>query len=173
MDFVSGYEIWAGRCDRAHPCASRLGAGVDQRVSQPEPVVEPAPVVVATPSPTPKPSPSPTATPSQSPTPVPIKPEPVEDLAVQVAAEEAKSERDRAAAQALADEQAWQEEQLRIADEQAQAAAAMDYVEPQGGYSDGTCASLSAAGLGGNFVPGDANYTDARDRDGDGVACES
>lgn len=39
------------------------------------------------------------------------------------------------------------------------------------GYVDGTCKELKAMGLG-NFGVNDPNYTDSRDRDNDGVACE-
>ena len=45
--------------------------------------------------------------------------------------------------------------------------------EKSGGYVGGTCKDLAASGVGSDFRPGDANYTSARDRDGDGVACES
>ena len=64
-------------------------------------------------------------------------------------------------------------------EEQQQAAAqepemVMPIVEEQGGgYVSGTCKDLAASGVGSDFTPGDANYTSARDRDGDGVACES
>ena len=49
-------------------------------------------------------------------------------------------------------------------------------VEPQiipqsGGYTSGTCADLKKMGMG-NFYRGDVNYTSARDRDKDGIACE-
>jgi hypothetical protein len=50
---------------------------------------------------------------------------------------------------------------------------ALSIVEPQGGYVSGTCKDLRASGVGSNFTPGDANYTPERDRDEDGVACES
>jgi micrococcal nuclease len=39
------------------------------------------------------------------------------------------------------------------------------------GFIKGTCASLNKLGLG-NFERGDPNYTAARDRDKDGIACE-
>jgi micrococcal nuclease len=39
------------------------------------------------------------------------------------------------------------------------------------GFIKGTCASLNKLGLG-NFERGDPNYTAARDRDEDGIACE-
>ena len=39
------------------------------------------------------------------------------------------------------------------------------------GFIKGTCASLKKLGLG-NFERGDPNYTEARDRDEDGIACE-
>ena len=39
------------------------------------------------------------------------------------------------------------------------------------GFVSGTCGELKARGLG-PFYPGDANYTNRRDRDNDGVACE-
>ncbi len=41
------------------------------------------------------------------------------------------------------------------------------------GYVAGTCAYLKSIGLGNKFRPGDPNYTPERDRDSDGVACES
>lgn len=40
-----------------------------------------------------------------------------------------------------------------------------------GGFVAGSCASLKKLGLG-NFRQGDPNYNSARDRNGDGVACE-
>jgi hypothetical protein len=40
-----------------------------------------------------------------------------------------------------------------------------------GGYIPGTCKDLKRMGLG-RFTVGDPNYTSARDRDGDGIACE-
>lgn len=40
-----------------------------------------------------------------------------------------------------------------------------------GGFIKGSCASLNELGLG-NFERGDPNYTEARDRDDDGIACE-
>ncbi len=50
----------------------------------------------------------------------------------------------------------------------------MPIVETQGdGYVSGNCKELKASGVGSNFTPGDANYTSARDRDNDGIACES
>jgi hypothetical protein len=39
------------------------------------------------------------------------------------------------------------------------------------GFIKGSCASLKKLGLG-NFERGDPNYTVARDRDKDGIACE-
>jgi Excalibur calcium-binding domain len=42
----------------------------------------------------------------------------------------------------------------------------------QSGYIDGTCKFLLDTYGIGNFTPGDSNYTSARDRDKDGVACE-
>jgi Excalibur calcium-binding domain len=44
-------------------------------------------------------------------------------------------------------------------------------VPASSGYVAGTCKQLKAKGLG-RFSPGDANYTSARDRDSDGIACE-
>ena len=90
----------------------------------------------------------------------------------------------KAAAESAETAQRQAEEQAaaRQAEEQAaarQAAAAeaqtaLSIVEPQGGsYVSGTCKDLKANGVGSNFTPGDANYTSARDRDSDGVACES
>lgn len=43
----------------------------------------------------------------------------------------------------------------------------------QGGYVSGTCKDLRSRGVGSNFTPGDPNYTARRDRDQDGIACES
>ena len=68
--------------------------------------------------------------------------------------------------------------QAEVARAQQQAAdqeveTVMPMVEDQGGYVGGTCKELKASGVGSDFTPGDANYTAARDRDGDGVACES
>ncbi|KAM3106174.1 excalibur calcium-binding domain-containing protein [Phormidesmis sp. 146-33] len=45
-------------------------------------------------------------------------------------------------------------------------------VQEKSGYVAGTCKELKAQGLS-DFRPGDANYTAKRDRDNDGVACES
>lgn len=45
--------------------------------------------------------------------------------------------------------------------------------ETEGSYVSGTCRELRDSGVGSNFRPGDANYTAARDRDNDGIACES
>jgi hypothetical protein len=59
-----------------------------------------------------------------------------------------------------------------IAQQQMEEQAALSVVETEGGYMSGTCDNLKASGLS-DFTPGDANYTPARDRDGDGVACES
>lgn len=50
---------------------------------------------------------------------------------------------------------------------------AVPVIEAQGGYVGGTCDKLKASGVGSDFTLGDANYTSDRDRDGDGVACES
>lgn len=44
--------------------------------------------------------------------------------------------------------------------------------QQQTGYISGTCADLRAKGLS-NFPVGDPNYTAKRDRDGDGIACDS
>ncbi len=55
----------------------------------------------------------------------------------------------------------------------AEAQTALSVAEPQGGYVSGTCKELAASGVGSNFRPGDANYTPERDRDDDGIACES
>lgn len=75
-----------------------------------------------------------------------------------------------AVAQRQAEEQAAEQRQVAAA---AAAQAALSVVEAQGGYVSGTCKELKASGVGSNFRPGDANYTSARDRDDDGVACES
>lgn len=55
--------------------------------------------------------------------------------------------------------------------------ATPDYQAPPasndgGGYVAGSCAELRSMGLS-DFRPGDPNYTSSRDRDGDGIACES
>jgi len=88
-------------------------------------------------------------------------------ISQQAAIEAAESE-------AIAQQQA---EAQEIAQQQAAAAQEpemlMPVVEAQGGYVSGTCKELKAMGVGSDFRPGDANYTLDRDRDGDGVACES
>ena len=86
-------------------------------------------------------------------------------------------------AEALAQQQAEEqtEAQRRIEEQaiaQQQVAAresetTLPMVEAQGGYVSGTCKELRASGVGSDFTPGDANYTSARDRDDDGIACES
>lgn len=48
-----------------------------------------------------------------------------------------------------------------------------EWIEYHGTYISGSCQSLRERGVGSNFVPGEANYTASRDRDGDGIACES
>lgn len=79
---------------------------------------------------------------------------------------------------ASAQQQRWEQEE-RFAQRQREAAAAariqaaLPAAEESGGYVSGSCSSLRARGVGSNFRPGDANYTSGRDRDGDGVACES
>lgn len=81
-----------------------------------------------------------------------------------------------AAAEAITQAQAAEEliaQQPLEAEAIAQAAPLLAIEEPQGEYVDGTCKMLKASGVGSNFRPGDANYTSARDRDNDGVACES
>ena len=45
--------------------------------------------------------------------------------------------------------------------------------DSMGSYVSGSCKDLRDRGVGSNFVPGDANYSSSRDRDNDGVACES
>lgn len=75
-----------------------------------------------------------------------------------------------AAAEGIAQRQA--EEQL-IAQPVEKPETALSVVETQGSYVSGTCKALKASGVGSNFTPGDANYTPERDRDDDGVACES
>ena len=91
----------------------------------------------------------------------------------QAQAKKVKYERnyDYAISQKAAAEAAQAEE---IAQPQAEESEmAMPPVEVQGGYVSGTCKALKASGVGSDFRPGDANYTSARDRDNDGVACES
>ena len=61
--------------------------------------------------------------------------------------------------------------QQQIAAQQAE--IVVPIVEAQGSYVSGTCKKLKASGVGSDFRPGDANYTSGRDRDNDGVACES
>lgn len=51
-------------------------------------------------------------------------------------------------------------------------APSTNYRTSQSRYISGTCADLRRRGLS-NFRPGDPNYTSARDRDNDGIACES
>ncbi len=74
-----------------------------------------------------------------------------------------------AAAAAIAQEQ---QREAEIAQRQA-AAIALSVVEVEGSYVSGTCKELRASGVGSDFTPGDANYTQSRDRDNDGIACES
>lgn len=92
--------------------------------------------------------------------------------AIEVAVARAEAE---ALAQRRAEEQAAEAEAQRQAEEQAiaQQQAAAQVVEAQGSYVSGTCKDLRASGVGSDFRPGDANYTSARDRDNDGIACES
>ena len=73
-------------------------------------------------------------------------------------------------AQQQAEAQAAAQPEVAVAEE---AQTELSVVETQGGYVGGTCKELKASGVGSNFTPGDANYTSARDRDNDGVACES
>lgn len=54
-----------------------------------------------------------------------------------------------------------------------EAQTALPVIETQSGYVSGTCKELKASGVGSDFTPGDANYTSDRDRDDDGIACES
>jgi len=94
-------------------------------------------------------------------------------ISQQAAIEAAESE---AIAQQQAEAQAMLLEGSAIAQQQAlsqEPEMLMPVVEAQGGYVSGTCKDLKAMGVGSDFRPGDANYTSARDRDGDGVACES
>ena len=84
-----------------------------------------------------------------------------------------KAAAEAAEAEALAQRRA--EEQV-IAQQQAAAQEAemvVPMVEAQGGYVSGTCKELRDSGVGSNFTPGDANYIQQRDRDDDGIACES
>lgn len=50
---------------------------------------------------------------------------------------------------------------------------APELIEYEGTYVAGSCTSLKERGVGSDFTPGDPNYTSSRDRDNDGVACES
>ncbi|NJR68377.1 MAG: excalibur calcium-binding domain-containing protein [Synechococcales cyanobacterium CRU_2_2] len=73
-------------------------------------------------------------------------------------------------------EQQRQEQEAQFAEIQREAAAALQVVpssEASDGYVSGSCESLRDMGVGSDFTPGDPNYTLSRDRDTDGVACES
>ena len=83
--------------------------------------------------------------------------------AVEVAEAEAQRRAEEQAAEAEAQRQAAAQEAERV----------VPVVEAQGSYVSGTCKELRASGIGSDFRPGDANYTSARDRDNDGIACES
>ena len=90
-------------------------------------------------------------------------------ISQKAAAESAETAQRQAEEQAAA-RQVEEQAAARQAEEQ----AALSIVEPQGdSHVSGTCKDLKANGVGSNFTPGDANYTSARDRDSDGVACES
>ncbi len=90
-------------------------------------------------------------------------------ISQQAAAESAETAQRQAEEQAAA-----RQAEEQAAAQQAEEQAALSIVEPQGDrYVSGTCKDLKANGVGSNFTPGDANYTSARDRDSDGVACES
>lgn len=88
--------------------------------------------------------------------------------ALQTAEAEAIAEQQRLDAEA-----AQRASEEAIARQQETALQAAPSSTEQGGYVSGSCASLRAMGVGSNFTPGDPNYTAKRDRDGDGVACES
>lgn len=87
--------------------------------------------------------------------------------------EYAISQRDAVEAEAISQQQAEEQAAARRQAEVAEAQAAPSVVEAGDGYVSGTCKELAASGVGSNFTPGDANYTSRRDRDNDGVACES
>ena len=87
--------------------------------------------------------------------------------------EYALSQRDAAEVEAIARQQAAEQAAAQREAVAAVEAQALSVVESQSGYVSGTCKALSASGVGSNFRPGDANYTSARDRDNDGIACES
>ena len=87
--------------------------------------------------------------------------------------EYAISQRNTVEAEAAAQQQAEEQAAVQRQAEAAEAQAALSVVEAGGGYISGTCKELAASGVGSNFTPGDANYTSKRDRDNDGVACES
>lgn len=81
----------------------------------------------------------------------------------------------KAEADALAAEELAAAEELDSIDDET---ASNSFVAPMqtdstGSYASGTCKELKASGVGSNFTPGDANYTSSRDRDNDGIACES
>lgn len=87
--------------------------------------------------------------------------------------EYAISQRDAVEAEAIAQQQAEEQAAARRQAAAAEAQAAPLVVGAGGGYVSGTCKELAASGVGSDFTPGDANYTSRRDRDNDGVACES
>ena len=117
-------------------------------------VASPSPVAVVSPSP----SPSPVATPLLSPSPVISSPKPVTSPTVissvsestQVSATTSESHSDGGS------------------QSRGEAAPAKE----TSGYVAGTCKQLRAMGLS-DFRPGDPNYTSRRDRNHDGVACQS
>ena len=75
--------------------------------------------------------------------------------------------------ESIAQQQAEDQAAARRQAAAAEAQAAPLVVGAGGGYVSGTCKELAASGVGSDFTPGDANYTSRRDRDNDGVACES
>ena len=81
------------------------------------------------------------------------------------------AEAEAIAVQSRAEEEAITE-QGRL-EEAESAYAAVPATPANSGYVAGTCKDLEAQGIGSNFTPGDPNYSSSRDRDNDGVACES
>ncbi|MGB3766211.1 MAG: excalibur calcium-binding domain-containing protein [Phormidesmis sp.] len=93
------------------------------------------------------------------------------DYAIEQEATIQSTEAEAIAAQTKAEEEAIAEQ--RRLEEAESAYAAVPATPANSGYVAGTCKDLKAQGIGSNFTPGDPNYSSSRDRDNDGVACES
>lgn len=79
-------------------------------------------------------------------------------------------------AEAIAEQQRAEEAAIteqRRAEEEVIAQSAPPIAPVLGGFVSGTCKDLRKQGVGSNFTPGDPNYSSSRDRDNDGIACES